>query len=82
MCAFATLGGIFYGSAAGYINGVSGSRLFIAAVEGANAKSLNTSHQSLIVSILSCGTFFGKFVVFFYSCVIYFSFTCRGFDGW
>ncbi len=59
VCAFATFGGIFYGFASGYINGVSGLNLFIAAVEGANAKSLTSSHQSLIVSILSCGTFFG-----------------------
>jgi sugar porter (SP) family MFS transporter len=59
MCAFATFGGIFFGYDSGYINGVSGSPLFITAVEGAGAKELTSSHSSLIVSILSCGTFFG-----------------------
>ncbi|CAA7268957.1 unnamed protein product [Cyclocybe aegerita] len=59
MCAFATFGGIFFGYDSGYINGVSGSSLFIEAVEGPGATALTSSHQSLIVSILSCGTFFG-----------------------
>ena len=60
MCAFATFGGIFFGYDSGYINGVSGSTLFITAVEGQGATALSSSHQSLIVSILSCGTFFGQ----------------------
>jgi hypothetical protein len=60
MCAFATFGGIFFGYDSGYINGVSGSTLFITAVEGPNATALTSSHQSLIVSILSGGTFFGE----------------------
>lgn len=60
ICAFATFGGIFFGYDSGYINGVSGSKLFITAVEGEGATALRSSHQSLIVSILSCGTFFGK----------------------
>lgn len=60
MCAFATFGGIFFGYDSGYINGVSGSTLFVSAVEGPNASALTSSHQSLIVSILSCGTFFGQ----------------------
>lgn len=59
MCAFATFGGIFFGYDSGYINGVSGSTLFITAVEGSNSTALSSSHQSLIVSILSGGTFFG-----------------------
>ncbi|KAJ3481981.1 hypothetical protein NLJ89_g12168 [Agrocybe chaxingu] len=59
MCAFATFGGIFFGYDSGYINGVSGSSLFIEAVEGPGATALASSRQSLIVSILSCGTFFG-----------------------
>ncbi len=59
MCAFATFGGIFFGYDSGYINGVSGSTLFITAVEGEGATALKSSHQSLIVSILSGGTFFG-----------------------
>jgi len=61
MCAFATFGGIFFGYDSGYINGVSGSTLFITAVEGEGATALTSSHQSLIVSILSGGTFFGEF---------------------
>ncbi|KAF9457266.1 putative glucose transporter rco-3 [Collybia nuda] len=59
MCAFATFGGIFFGYDSGYINGVSGSKLFITAVEGAEGTALSSSHSSLIVSILSAGTFFG-----------------------
>jgi sugar porter (SP) family MFS transporter len=59
LCAFATFGGIFFGYDSGYINGVSGSNLFIKAVEGDSAKELTSSRQSLIVSILSAGTFFG-----------------------
>jgi len=65
MCAFATFGGIFYGYNSGCINGVSGLFLFIVAVEGPGAKALSSSHQSLIVSILSCGTFFGEFIVYY-----------------
>jgi sugar porter (SP) family MFS transporter len=61
MCAFATFGGIFFGYDSGYINGVSGSNLFITAVEGEGHTALSSSHQSLIVSILSAGTFFGEF---------------------
>ena len=60
MCAFATFGGIFYGYDSGYINGVSNSSLFITAIEGPDASKLTSSHQSLIVSILSGGTFFGE----------------------
>ena len=60
MCAFATFGGIFYGYDSGYINGVSGSTLFVEAVEGNGVTLLSSSHQSLIVSILSAGTFFGE----------------------
>ena len=47
----------------GYINGVSGSTLFIDTVKGEGVKALRSSHQSLIVSILSAGTFFGEFAV-------------------
>ena len=64
MCAFATFGGIFYGYDSGYINGVSNSRLFITAIEGPDASALSSSHQSLIVSILSGGTFFGELQLF------------------
>ncbi|PSR92312.1 general substrate transporter [Coniella lustricola] len=60
ICAFASIGGIFFGYDSGYINGVEGSLAFIKAVDGASATALSSSHQSLIVSILSAGTFFGS----------------------
>ncbi|KAL2136880.1 hypothetical protein VTI74DRAFT_606 [Chaetomium olivicolor] len=62
ICAFASFGGIFFGYDSGYINGVLGSKIFIHAVEGINAKEVSESHTSLIVSILSCGTFFGALI--------------------
>jgi sugar porter (SP) family MFS transporter len=62
ICAFASFGGIFFGYDSGYINGVLGSQIFIDAVEYVGAKSVSDSHQSLIVSILSCGTFFGALI--------------------
>lgn len=65
LCAFASFGGIFFGYDSGYINGVLGSDIFIREVEGQNydvSKGLGASHQSLVVSILSCGTFFGAIV--------------------
>lgn len=62
ICAFASLGGIFFGYDSGYINGVSGALEFIHAVDGADATELSGSHSSLIVSILSAGTFFGALI--------------------
>jgi sugar porter (SP) family MFS transporter len=62
LCAFASFGGIFFGYDSGYINGVNGSKYFIEQVEGRGATALSESHQSLIVSILSCGTFFGALI--------------------
>jgi len=62
ICAFASFGGIFFGYDSGYINGVNGSKLFIHLIEGPAAKELSSSHQSLIVSILSAGTFFGALI--------------------
>ncbi|CZS79679.1 unnamed protein product [Fusarium graminearum] len=62
LCAFASFGGIFFGYDSGYINGVNGSKFFIEQVEGRGATKLSESHQSLIVSILSCGTFFGALI--------------------
>jgi MFS family permease len=44
----------------GYINGVTGSKVFIQLIEGPGATSLTSSHNSLITSILSAGTFFGE----------------------
>ncbi|KUI56515.1 putative glucose transporter rco-3 [Cytospora mali] len=62
ICAFASFGGIFFGYDSGYINGVSGSQAFYKAVEGASATGLTSPHSSLIVSILSAGTFFGALI--------------------
>ncbi|CCF40041.1 high-affinity glucose transporter SNF3 [Colletotrichum higginsianum] len=62
ICAFASFGGIFFGYDSGYINGVLGSSIFIEAVEGPGATSIGESDTSLIVSILSCGTFFGALI--------------------
>ncbi|KAF2152221.1 monosaccharide transporter [Myriangium duriaei CBS 260.36] len=71
LCAFAAFGGIFFGFDSGYINGVMGMRQFIhdftgASIPGADASQAQISafaipawRQSLIVSILSAGTFFG-----------------------
>ncbi|KAK4152733.1 general substrate transporter [Chaetomidium leptoderma] len=61
-CAFASFGGIFFGYDSGYINGVLSSKIFIHAVEGATADVVSESNTSLIVSILSCGTFFGALI--------------------
>jgi sugar porter (SP) family MFS transporter len=62
LCAFASFGGIFFGYDSGYINGVNGSQIFIDAVEYPGAEALSESNQSLITSILSCGTFFGAII--------------------
>ncbi|KAN0102534.1 putative glucose transporter rco-3 [Hyaloscypha variabilis] len=62
ICAFASFGGIFFGYDSGYINGTTGSKLFIHIVEGPTAKALTSPHSSAIVSILSAGTFLGALV--------------------
>ncbi|KIK69296.1 hypothetical protein GYMLUDRAFT_35369 [Collybiopsis luxurians FD-317 M1] len=62
MCAFAAFGGIFFGYDSGYINGVTGSSIFIKSIEGAIATELSGPHNSLITSILSAGTFFGALI--------------------
>nr|BAK06754.1 predicted protein [Hordeum vulgare subsp. vulgare] len=62
MCAFASFGGIFFGYDSGYINGVLSSRVFIDAIEGVGAEKISASKTSLIVSILSAGTFFGALI--------------------
>jgi len=67
MCAFAAFAGILFGYDSGYINGVLGTNYFI---DNFGQKTtdlatyptgyfLSTSNTSLIVSILSAGTFFG-----------------------
>ncbi|RMZ86495.1 hypothetical protein DV736_g6278, partial [Chaetothyriales sp. CBS 134916] len=62
ICAFASFGGIYFGYDSGYINGVNADPEFIHIIEGPNATALKSSHQSLIVSILSAGTFFGALI--------------------
>jgi MFS family permease len=71
MCAFAAFGGIFFGFDSGYISGVLAMDYFIhlftgLPIPGPNATTVEknafvvpTPHKSLIVSILSAGTFFG-----------------------
>ncbi|ERT03008.1 hypothetical protein HMPREF1624_01312 [Sporothrix schenckii ATCC 58251] len=59
MCAFAAIGGIFYGYDTGYIGNVNAMDVWVHAIEGPDATSLGSSHQSLIVSIMSVGTFLG-----------------------
>lgn len=71
LCAFAAFGGIFFGYDSGYINGVLGMQYFIHQFAGlpyppANPTATETAafvipawRQSLIVSILSAGTFIG-----------------------
>ena len=62
ICAFASFGGIFFGYDSGYINGVNAAPPFYTAIEGSDATALSSSHQSLITSILSAGTFFGALI--------------------
>jgi hypothetical protein len=66
ICAFAAFGGIFFGYDSGYINGVSGSNVFIVDVMGpfppGVTPALSSSRLSLITSILSAGTFFGALI--------------------
>ena len=59
ICAFASVGGVFFGYDSSYINGINGSLVFIHAINGPDADVLSTSANSLIVSILSAGTFIG-----------------------
>jgi MFS family permease len=61
LCAFASFGGIFFGYDSGYINGVNGSGVFINLIDPGMA-ALSDAHSSLIVSILSAGTFFGALI--------------------
>lgn len=62
MCAVASFGGIFLGYDAGHINGVLASRSFIAAIENESVVRIRSSYTSLIVSILSAGTFLGALI--------------------
>ncbi|TID23630.1 monosaccharide transporter [Venturia nashicola] len=70
MCAFASFGGIFFGYDSGYISGVLGMDYVIHTYTGLPySESGNTDiwtlpswQKSLIVSILSAGTFFGAVI--------------------
>jgi MFS family permease len=62
MCAFASFGGIYFGYDSGYINGVNNMGQWISLFGDNPDKGLTSPHSSLIVSILSCGTFFGAIV--------------------
>lgn len=62
ICAFASFGGIFFGYDSGYINGVTGSEVFINLIEGGSRTTLQGKWLSLITSILSAGTFFGALI--------------------
>ncbi|KAK9413094.1 putative Major facilitator superfamily (MFS) profile domain-containing protein [Seiridium unicorne] len=62
MCVFAACGGLFFGYDSGYISGVNGMSYFIKVIEGPDATVLSTANKSLIVSILSAGTFFGAII--------------------
>lgn len=61
LCAFASFGGIYFGYDSGYINGVNGIKMWIDMVDP-GMTSLTSAHSSLIVSILSAGTFFGALI--------------------
>ena len=68
ICAFASFGGIFFGYDSGYINGVTGAKVFVQLIDGplnpdgTQRTALTSSHNSLVVSILSAGTFFGALI--------------------
>lgn len=70
MCAFASFAGILYGYDSGWINGVTGTNEFKrqfgsytgVTSDNPNGYSLTASRQSLLVSILSAGTFFGALI--------------------
>ncbi|KAF7846331.1 hypothetical protein BT93_L4529 [Corymbia citriodora subsp. variegata] len=61
ICAFASFGGIFFGYDSGYINGVLGAKAFINQLAPGQT-AISSSNTSLIVSILSAGTFFGAII--------------------
>ncbi|CZR50422.1 probable monosaccharide transporter [Phialocephala subalpina] len=74
MCAFAAFGGFFFGYDSGYVGGILGMPYFIHTFQhlpyppaGATADEsayfvISSSNNSLIVSILSAGTFFGALI--------------------
>jgi len=69
LCAFACFGGILFGFDSGYINGVTAMPYFIYVITGnpdallpGSTVAIESSTTSLIVSILSAGTFFGAII--------------------
>ena len=58
MCAFSAFGGIFFGYDIGYINGILGMNYFVQEF-GDGQQAIPAGMKSLIVSILSAGTFLG-----------------------
>jgi len=74
MCVFAAFGGVFFGFDSGYISGVLAMPYFIHLFTGIPIPAsdasdavkaafvIPTPHKSLIVSILSAGTFFGALI--------------------
>ncbi|CAO3569006.1 unnamed protein product [Mortierella alpina] len=62
MCVFASFGGIFFGYDSGYIGGVQSMDFFIHMISGPEATKLLPWQSSLIVSILSAGTFCGALI--------------------
>jgi MFS family permease len=65
LCAFASFGGIFFGYDSGYINSVLSVAPFVAGINpnyDPASPAISGSDTSLIVSILSAGTFFGALI--------------------
>ncbi|KAK3114388.1 hypothetical protein LTR53_007355 [Teratosphaeriaceae sp. CCFEE 6253] len=62
MCAFAAFAGMLFGYDSGYIASVLGMVEFKKAYGNPATGTYSTSEKSLIVAILSCGTFFGALV--------------------
>ncbi|KAK9481134.1 general substrate transporter [Lipomyces japonicus] len=69
VCAFAAFGGIFFGFDSGHISGVLAMDYFIHMLTGLNKNevpadqfTLPSWKKSLIISILSAGTFFGSII--------------------
>jgi sugar porter (SP) family MFS transporter len=69
MCAFAAFGGIYFGYDSGYINGVLAMDFFVERFEHLDKATTPSAQfivpswqQSLIISILSAGTFFGALI--------------------
>ncbi|KAJ9609055.1 hypothetical protein H2200_006826 [Cladophialophora chaetospira] len=69
LCSLAAFGGIFFGYDSGYVNGIMGMPYFISLYTGLNPATtpptefgLPAWEKSLIVAILSAGTFFGSII--------------------